>query len=113
MLLKLRKPIKIRNTEVKELDLQLEKLTPTDLIEAEEEIIRDKRVVVVMDASREFCITLAARALQCPTDTLKQMDVRDFRAIITEVQNFLYDTGSDETTQAETLATNPEISSGE
>lgn len=113
MVINLRKPIFWKDKEVKELDLQLANLKPDDLIEAEDEIIREKKVIVVMDASREYCITLAARALKLPTEVLKQMDVRDFRKIVTEVQNFLYDTDSEEKTEAETPATNPEISSEE
>ena len=114
MIIKLRKPMKHNNQTFKELDLQLENLTANDLIDVEEEIIREKRYTMVSDGLREFDLALAARALRVPVEAVKQLDIRDCRQIITEVQLFLYDTDSNETdNQAETPETNPEISSEE
>ena len=113
MIIKLRKPIKWNNEEVSELDLQPENLRPDDLIDTEEEIMKDKRIAVVMDSSRDYCIRLAARALKMPVETLKQLEIRDFRIVVDRVLSFLLDTDSTTNEEAETPAINPEISSEE
>ena len=96
MKIKLRKGVMFNGSEIKELDLDLETLTPQDIIDAENEVMRSSNIPVVLDFNRDFCITIAAKCLHMPADSLKMMNVKDFNKIITEVRNFLADTDSEQ-----------------
>ena len=96
MIIKLRKAILINGEEVNILDLDLENITPQDIINAENDVIKATNMPVVLDFNRDFDITIAAKALSMPAEALKQMHVKDFNKIIAEVRNFLADTDSEE-----------------
>ena len=96
MIITLRKPIKLNGEDVNVLDLELDKITPQDIIDSENEVIRASNMPVVLDFNRDFCITIAGKALNMPPESLKLMHVKDFNKIISEVRNFLADTDSEQ-----------------
>ena len=96
MIIKLRKPVIKNGEEVKELTLDLENITPQDIIDAENEVIKSTNMPVVLDFNREFCITIAAKSLELAPESLKHIHVKDFNKIVSEVRNFLADTDSEQ-----------------
>ena len=101
MKIKLKKPLIKNNEEINELTLDLELITPQDIIDAETEVIRSSNIPVVLDFNREFCITIAAKSLEVPPESLKHLHVKDFNKIVNEVRNFLADTDSEQTSNAQ------------
>ena len=95
MIIKLRKGVMFNGNEIKELDLDLDALTPQDIIDAEKEVMMSSNIPVVLDFNRDFCITIAAKCSHMPADTLKSMNVKDFNKIVSKVRDFLADTDSE------------------
>ena len=105
MKIELKKAINTGGKLIKELNLDLDKLTGSDLIEAEKEVMISDNTPLVMDFNRSFLITIAAKAAGIATDALKSLNIRDFSKITNEVQRFLTGTGSDESGPLETPQT--------
>ncbi len=106
----LKKALSISGKSIKELDLDLEKLSGNDLIDSEKEVMISDNTPFVMDFNRSFLITIASKAAGLPSEALRGLNIRDFTKITNEVQRFLTGTGSDETNTAETSKTQSEIS---
>ena len=116
MKIKLKKPILHNGEFVNELDIPLENLTGNDLIEAEEHIMRTGLAGQVMDISRVYMITVAARAAHMPVEALREMSAGDFNKVVNAVRDFLAATDSEEseTEKSPTIPeTLPETSSDE
>ena len=97
MVIKLRRAVMFNGEPVDELMLDLETLTPQDIIDAENEVIRSTSIPVVLDFNRDFDLTVAAKCAGIPVESLKRMHVKDFNKVISEVRNFLTDTDSEQT----------------
>ena len=70
----------------------------------------------VMDISRVYMITVAARAAHMPVEALREMSAGDFNKVVNAVRDFLADTDSEESETAKSpkiQATLPETSSDE
>ena len=102
MKIELKKAITTGGRSIKEINLDLDKLTGNDLIEAEKDVMISDNTPFVMDFNRSFLITIAAKAAGIATDALKGLNIRDFSKITGEVQRFL--TGSD-SAEKETVET--------
>ena len=90
MKIKLKKPIRHQGQEVSEIDLDLDALTGDDLIAVEDQIFKTGgNPLQNTDLSRVYHITVAARALHMPVETLRGMCARDFARVVNEVRNFL------------------------
>ncbi|MBR2208900.1 MAG: phage tail assembly protein [Synergistaceae bacterium] len=110
MKIELKKAVTLGGKSVKEINLELEKLTGSDLIDAEKEVMISDNTPLVMDFNRSFLITIAAKSAGMAVDALKSLNIRDFSKITGEVQRFLLGSGSSETDEAEIQATAHETS---
>ncbi|MDO6355278.1 phage tail assembly protein [Caloramator sp. CAR-1] len=89
----LSKPVKLGDTEVKELEIDLNSLTGIDVIEAENEIRAIGKVPLVHEMDKAYLAAIAARAIK-PKQTLDfllKLPLKDFTVITAQVQNFLLD----------------------
>ena len=89
MKIELSRPIKYRENELSELEIDLERLTGYELLDAEEELRRQGITVSVWDYSRPFMIQLASRAMHIPVEILKGMNAMDFMKVCNVVSGFL------------------------
>lgn len=96
MKIKLKRAILYKGEELRELDIPLENLTGNDLIEAEEQIMKTGLAGQVMDISRVYMITVAARAARIPVEALRQTSANDFNKIVNAVRDFLASSDSEE-----------------
>ena len=101
MKIEFKKAVNLSGKNIKELNLDLEKLTGNDLIEAEKEVMISDNTPLVMDFNRSFLITIAAKAAGLPAEALKSLNIRDFSKITGEVQRFLTSSDSGEIDSAE------------
>lgn len=99
----LHKPLKHKGEDLTELDLNLEELTGYDLIEVEQQVnnSNDGRAILMPEYSKNYLITVAARALHMPVEALKQLSARDFTNITRTTQNFLLASDSVENTETD------------
>ena len=95
MKVQLKKALKHKGQELTELDIPLEELTGSDLIEVEKQIAdaNDKKALILPEFSKSYLATVASRAAHIPVEVLQTLSARDFTAMTNAVQNFL--TGSD------------------
>lgn len=85
----LSKPIEFNGVSHNELDLELEKLTGNDLIEAEE-LLRSRGITTgAGDYSRNYLLAVASRALNIAPDALRGLNAKDFTRLINETLIFL------------------------
>lgn len=105
MKIELKKAVTIGGKSIQELNLELEKLTGNDLIEAEKEVMMSDNTPIVMDFNRSFLITLAAKSASVPTEALKTLNIQDFSKIVNEVQRFLTASASVQTDTRQTQNT--------
>ena len=108
MKIKLTKAINFHGENLKELDLNLEGLTGNDLINAEKQAMIDENLPMVTDFTRVYQIAIAAQALKMPVEVLRELPIKAFTKITSEVQRFLLDSASSGTEEAEIPATVPE-----
>ena len=98
MKITLSKPLKYQDKELNDLDLVLDDLTGQDLIDVEEDLKRKGITVNAWEYSRTFLISIAARALNIPANSLKSLSAKDFTSIINETLSFLAGTASETAT---------------
>jgi hypothetical protein len=94
---------------LRELDIPLENLTGSDLIEVEQQVLRSGKIALVQEYSKCYLIRVAARAARIPVEVLEGLSARDFTAVVNRVQNFL--TESDSGTGEGSLSPEPETAS--
>jgi hypothetical protein len=115
MKIQLKKALRHKGEELHELDIPLENLTGTDLIEVEQQFFKSGKVALFPDYSKSYLIRVAACAARIPAEVLEGLSARDFTAVTNRVQNFLTgsDSGTDDESPAEpgTPETAPEMSS--
>ena len=113
MKIKLSKAVKHKGENIEVLDLPLENLTGSDLIEVEQRLVNSGEVPIVTDFNRIYLINVAAKAARMPVEVLKFASAKDFTRITNEVRNFLTISDSEENEAAEIPETLHEISSEE
>jgi len=89
MKIKLNKPITINGVEMKEIELDFDKLTGADLISASREsgLLGDN--ALVPELSKQYLAVVAAKASGLNVDDIMKLSAKDFTAITLAVQNFL------------------------
>jgi hypothetical protein len=116
MKVKLQKALKHKGQELTELDIPLEKLTGSDLIEVEQQLLQAGKITLMPDYAKVYLIRVAARAARIPVEALEGLSARDFTVVTGRVQNFLMgsDSGTDEAEpETKTPEPAPETSSEE
>ena len=94
MIINLTKPLKYKDAELTELDLNLEALTGQDLIDIEDEQRASGQTVNLY--SQSYFLAIAAKALHIPSPVLKDLPLKDFIKLTNAVLLFLNDTASQE-----------------
>lgn len=89
MRIKLSKPFVVNGNEIKEIDLNFDKLTGADLIAASREsgLLGDNSLVP--ELSKQYLAVVAAKASGLNVDDIMKLPAKDFTAITLAVQNFL------------------------
>lgn len=87
MKIKLKKAINFEGECITELNLDLDRLTGKDMIDAQKEI--HSMDVPIQEFNKEYLAVLAAKACGYPTDLIPLLGIKDFSAITVQVQNFL------------------------
>ena len=98
MIITLTKPVPYKDTQLTELDIDLEALTGQDLIDAENSLRALGQASGVY--SQSYFAAIAARALHIPVEVIMTLCAKDFMKVINSVMLFLADTAS-EVSQAE------------
>lgn len=87
--IKLKKPVTVKGKLTTEVNLDFEKLTGNDMIQAE----KAARAMGVGEASvlasMKYQAIIAAKAIGCPVDDLFELGSVDFKNIAKETTNFL------------------------
>lgn len=87
--IKLKKPVTIKGKPVTEVNLDFEKLTGNDMIQAEK-VARAMGVgEASVLASMKYQAIIAAKAIGCPVDDLFELGAVDFKNIAKEATSFL------------------------
>lgn len=87
--IKLKKPVTIKGKPTTEVNLDFEKLTGNDMIQAEK-VARAMGVgEASVLASMKYQAIIAAKAIGCPVDDLFELGAVDFKNIAKETTNFL------------------------
>ena len=89
MKIKLSKPITVKGAEVKELNLDFDKLTGNDIINASREAQLLGENIVIPEFSKQYLAIVAAKASGVNVEDINNLPARDFTAITIAVQNFL------------------------
>lgn len=91
----LSKPVTIDGKEFTYLEFDLNSLTGMDAIEAETEVKALGRTLLVPEMEKIYQAAIAARAIRPKQtiDFLLKLNIKDFTAITTKVQDFLLDMG--------------------
>lgn len=87
--IKLKKPVTIKGKPVTEVNLDFEKLTGNDMIQAEKEARAMGVGEASVLASMKYQAIIAAKAIGCPVDDLFELGAADFKNIVKEATNFL------------------------
>jgi hypothetical protein len=107
MKIQLKKALKHKGQELTELDIPLENLTGSDLIDSEQQYFRSGKATPFPDLSKGYLVRIAARAAKIPIEVLETLSAQDFVAVAGQVQVFLMGLGS-ETGETESEVTTPE-----
>lgn len=92
MKITLSQPLKYRDGELSELELDLDGLTGGDIISVEDGMrAKGQRVDMV---SQAYFAAVAARAAHIPAEALNSLKLHDFLRVTTEVVDFLNSAGS-------------------
>lgn len=89
MKITLSKVVSFEGNEYKELSLDLDGLTGSDLLKAEREFVVTGGVANVPELSKGFLAIVVARAAKVPIDLIHALPAKDFSRVTIEVQNFL------------------------
>ncbi len=95
-IVKLSRPVEYKGQQLREVELHLEKLTGTDLIQVETQLSAEGKFTLVSDTSKLFQVRVAARAASMPAEVLEGLSAQDFNQVCGAVQAFLLSSGSAE-----------------
>ncbi|WP_297038984.1 phage tail assembly protein [uncultured Dialister sp.] len=88
-LIKLKKTVTINGKEIKEVDLDFDKLTGEDMVKAE----REARSMGVAEgsvfASMKYQAILCAKVIGCPVDDVLRLPGEDFKNLVRQAATFL------------------------
>lgn len=87
-------PMKYKDSELSELDLDLESLTGQDLIDIESSIT--SRGQTVQMSSQGYFAAIAAKSAHIPVEVIKSLPLKDFMKITNQVIFFLNDMVSED-----------------
>lgn len=85
----LRKPLVVDDKEIKELQLDLDKLTGNDVLQAEAEARALGDLTIDTQFSKKFQTIIAAKASGIAYDDIVALGASDFLHVINTVSNFL------------------------
>ena len=86
---KFKKPFKFEEKEYKELDLNLEGLTGSELQSVERELSFLGMAVMNVSSSQTACLYLAAKAAKVPSELVMALPIAEASAVSMRVQHFL------------------------
>lgn len=89
MKIELSKPLHYKDTELSELDIDLDSLTGRDLIDIEDALQAKGKRINAWEMSRSFLIAVAAKGAHLPAEVLEATTISDFTKITGEVISFL------------------------
>lgn len=89
MLIKLKKPLAVKGKELKELNLDFDKLTGNDLVQAEREVRAMGEKSPFLAVSMQYQAAVAAKAIGCPVDDVLGLSGKDFTRIMAASADFL------------------------
>ena len=92
MKITLSQPVNYKNSQLSELDLELDALTGQDLIDIESSFTAQGKTVQMF--SQGYFAAIAAKASHLPPEVIKSLPVKDFMKITNQVIFFLNDTVS-------------------
>ena len=95
MKIRLKKALRHKGEELQELDIPLENLTGTDLIDIEQQLFKSGKVALMPDYSKVYLIQVAARAAKIPVEVMERLSARDFTVVTNRVQSFLMESDSE------------------
>lgn len=87
--IKLKKPVTVKGKPVNEVNIDFEKLTGNDMIQAEKEARAMGVGEASVLASMKYQAIIAAKAIGCPVDDLFELGAVDFKNITKEAAGFL------------------------
>jgi hypothetical protein len=108
MKIHLKKALRHKGEELLELDIPIENLTGTDLIEVEQQLFKAGKIALMADYSKVYLIRVAARAAKIPVEVMENLSARDFTLVTNRVQAFLMESDS-ETEMPESEISTPEV----
>lgn len=82
-------PYTFEGTEYKEVELDLESLTGTDISSVKREWTRKGNFSALATTDIDFCAFIAARAAKKPYEWVEQMPAKEYCKLAQEVSNFL------------------------
>ena len=91
-------PVKFKDNEILDLELNLDKLTGQDLIDVESTFAAKGQTVQMF--SQKYFAAIAAKAAGLPVEVINSLPIKDFMKLTNQVIFFLNDTVS-ETSQQE------------
>ena len=93
MKITLSKPLKYKDSELSQIDLELDKLTGQDLIDIESGFTARGQNVQLF--SQGYFAAIAAKSAHLPVEVIKSLPVKDFMRVTNQVIFFLNDTASE------------------
>lgn len=87
--IKLTKAIMVKGVETKEVELDFDKLTGKQLIQAEREVRLKGDQTPSMFLSMNFQAAIAAKLIGIPVDDVEDLPATDFRNLVVPVASFL------------------------
>ena len=91
--IKLRHPIEWDGKELTEVNLDLEKITGADLVDAEREYLAIGGTPTSLPLSATYQMCIAAKGAGLDLEAVRAMKARDCSALLLRVQGFLLDMG--------------------
>ena len=93
MIITLSSPVKYKDSELSEIDLDLEHITGQDLIDIESSFSARGQTVQLF--SQGYFAAIAAKSAHLPVEVIKSLPVKDFMKLTNQVIFFLNDTASE------------------
>lgn len=89
MIIKLKTPLKVKDSTVTEVDLNFDTITGQDLVTAEKEVRAMGDTTPSVFLSMRFHAAVAAKLIGVPVDDILALPVADFQKLVMPVGNFL------------------------
>jgi hypothetical protein len=86
----LAKPFTFEGAEYTELDIDLDGLKGSDLVNIEQELTAKGVATVMPEISKQYQMHVAARAAKVPVELIEALPMKEASAITVKVVNFLF-----------------------